>query len=166
MELLSCPGLKVALALVVTPLVIRRYLRRPGMYRSIVTLPAIGVAAGEVIGATLAVPVADDVKLRYPPVARLPFDTLSTSVTFKEPPKVTPALLLMVIPATMFEEKLDAGIVCGDEPFISIVPLLVEKVPLLIMLPAICRVAPVIVSEAPAEMVISLIAAVPVLRTG
>ena len=103
----------------------------------------MGMLATEVMGATRAVAAADDFNTRYPPAAKLPFETVMTSVRFKSPPNVTPAVLLMVRPFTALPVKAAAGMVCAASPFISMVPLAAIKLLLLLMPPPIfkCRLS-------------------------
>jgi len=87
-------------------------------------------------------------------------------VKFKAPPKVTPAVLLMIRLLIVLLENVAAGIVCAEDPFIAIVPLLTLKVPLLLVVPPICNVAVLTVNEAPLAIVILLMELVPELITG
>lgn len=161
MDRFSCPADRVDAALVVTLLAIRRYLRRPGMYRSTVTFPLTGFDDADVMGATLAVAADDDFKVRYPPVLICPFDTVNTSVRFKVPASVPPAILFIVSPLIVFPEKAEAGIICGEVPFNSMLPLVAIRLPVVLMEPPIFKVAPVTVKDPPLKMVMFLIATVP-----
>ena len=95
------------------------------------------------MGAILAVAVADDFKVRYPLEARLPADTVRTSVRLKAPFRLTPAVLLMVNPFSELPAKAPEGMVCADEPFSSMAPALAANVPLLVIAPAMVKRASV-----------------------
>ena len=118
-----------------------------------VTLPLMllpVLAPALVISATRAVPDAFDFNVKKPPVVKvlpftLPIDNPPVNVSC--PARLTSLLMMRFF--IVLVANAPAGMVWGVEPFSSMVPLEAVKMPVLLMLPPICKVAADMVSVVP-----------------
>ena len=86
-------------------------------------------------------------------VALFTLPKLKALVSVNAPPRLTPAVLLILRPDIVLFAKVAAGMVCAEVPLNSTIPAVATKVPFCVKVPAICKV-PLLVNVAPLAMVI------------